>query len=141
MPRSDPNLVRRLRDRVIDRARGRCEWPQCRDPGSEMAHVWPRRMGGSPAADRLDNVLWLCRRHHDILDGRAPWLQTQPAIRALLQTVAEPHQPGRCRWPCCLETFDDDGDLCDRHLEILWNPNPVPGRQREIRILAARLVA
>lgn len=47
-----------------------CEWPGCSDPGQQMAHLNHRGMGGSPAANRLDNVLWLCAFHHDTLDGR-----------------------------------------------------------------------
>ena len=59
-----------LRDQVIIRSRGGCEHPGCVASGSEMAHVIGIGMGGRPSADRLDNVLWLCRHHHDLLDGR-----------------------------------------------------------------------
>lgn len=48
----------------------RCEWPGCTDPGEQMAHLTHRGMGGSKWANTIDNVVWLCVRHHDCLDGR-----------------------------------------------------------------------
>lgn len=60
-----------LRNHVIVRSGGRCEWPDCRYDGAEMAHGKHRGMGGKhPAVNVPENVWWLCRFHHDLLDGR-----------------------------------------------------------------------
>ena len=70
MPKSTPSELAALRDELVAMARGRCEWSGCHFPGEHMAHLTHRRMGGSREANRIDNVAWLCRQHHDILDGR-----------------------------------------------------------------------
>ena len=59
-----------LRDQVIWRERGGCAHPGCLATGSQMAHIRGVGMGGRPSADTLENVLWLCVSHHDVLDGR-----------------------------------------------------------------------
>lgn len=64
---------RELRSQLVETFGPACEWPDCGLPGEEMAHIEPRGMGGRPSVDRLDNVAWLCRHHHDVLDGRRPW--------------------------------------------------------------------
>lgn len=71
MVRSDRDRVASLREELIDRAHGRCEWSSCGEWGSDMAHLDGRGMGGSAQRDRLDNVAFLCRFHHDLLDGRS----------------------------------------------------------------------
>jgi hypothetical protein len=35
-----------------------------------MAHIVGKGMGGSREANTLDNVIMLCRYHHDLFDGR-----------------------------------------------------------------------
>jgi hypothetical protein len=55
-----------------------CRWPGCgqewrrgyADETLQMAHLKHRGMGGSKEANCLDNVITLCRFHHDIFDGR-----------------------------------------------------------------------
>ena len=59
-----------LRDQVIWRSRGGCEHPGCLATGSQMAHIRGVGMGGRPSADTLDNAMWVCQFHHDVLDGR-----------------------------------------------------------------------
>ena len=61
-----------LRAQVIMRANFRCEWAGCESPGEEMAHITGSGMGGDPKGTRdvLDNVAYLCKTHHDMLDGR-----------------------------------------------------------------------
>ena len=59
-----------LRAALIDLVGADCEWPECPDYGSEMAHLRGIGMGGRRSADTLDNVSWLCHFHHDLLDGR-----------------------------------------------------------------------
>jgi 5-methylcytosine-specific restriction endonuclease McrA len=70
MPKSTPAELRDLHDGVFDRARGLCEWPYCPDPAEEMAHLTHRGMGGSKLANNPANCAALCKRHHDVLDGR-----------------------------------------------------------------------
>lgn len=59
-----------LRAEVYERAQGACEWPGCTDPGTQLAHLTHRGMGGSRVANTPDNACLLCERHHDCLDGR-----------------------------------------------------------------------
>ena len=59
-----------LRGQVTLRARGGCEWPQCRAAGEEIAHLHSRGMGGNrKLRDVLDNLMWLCGRHARHSDG------------------------------------------------------------------------
>lgn len=48
---------------------GGCMWPpSCDLPGRlEMAHIIPKGSGGS---DTINNVVMLCKYHHDLHDGR-----------------------------------------------------------------------
>ncbi len=59
-----------LHAEVFYRADGACEWPGCTDPGTQLAHLTHRGMGGSKAANTPSNAALLCSRHHDVLDGR-----------------------------------------------------------------------
>lgn len=63
---------RELRALVIERSAGLCEWACCPDNGEQMAHLRGVGMGGTPDGrrDQPENVSWLCRFHHDLLDGR-----------------------------------------------------------------------
>lgn len=71
MVRSDRDDVFALREALMERSNGRCEWPECPSWGTDMAHLIGRGMGGSAERDRIDNVALLCRFHHDLLDGRS----------------------------------------------------------------------
>jgi 5-methylcytosine-specific restriction endonuclease McrA len=75
-----------VRMAVWRRAGGMCEGPvhregtsqdytavrdgRCGCIGTEIAHVNPKRMGGSRKLDTEENLLLLCKRCHDRLDGR-----------------------------------------------------------------------
>ncbi len=61
-----------LREETAARAEGVCEWARCSAPGTEMAHLRGKGMGGNPDGSRnvIANTVWLCRYHHDLLDGR-----------------------------------------------------------------------
>ena len=49
-----------------------CVWPECGETRwVEMAHLRGIGMGGRKSADVLSNVARLCRRCHDLLDGRS----------------------------------------------------------------------
>jgi hypothetical protein len=41
----------------------------CSDEGNDIAHINPKRMGGSKLLDTPENLLLLCRKHHRIFDG------------------------------------------------------------------------
>jgi len=70
----------KLREAAMIRASHRCEfppqwvggkWVPCNMPQPlEMAHLKGSGMGGSQHRDVLNNVIMLCRYHHDWLDGR-----------------------------------------------------------------------
>lgn len=70
MVRSPSSDLRALRAQVVTLAGGLCEWPKCGKHGEEMAHLQHRQMGGSRKVNTIDNVAWLCKFHHDLLDGR-----------------------------------------------------------------------
>lgn len=61
-----------LYDAVMERAGGRCEAPWCatKRPKLEVAHLKGKQMGGSKFRDVPENLIVLCKEHHDILDGR-----------------------------------------------------------------------
>ena len=61
-----------LREAAVERANGRCEFPNCDlpRPRLEMAHLLGKQMGGSKFRNAFDNVAMLCVHHHDWLDGR-----------------------------------------------------------------------
>jgi 5-methylcytosine-specific restriction endonuclease McrA len=42
----------------------------CGGPAVEIHHVTPKGMGGNPKADCIENLIGLCRRHHDIAHGK-----------------------------------------------------------------------
>jgi hypothetical protein len=75
-----------VRARVYRRAGGLCEGPvrrvlvspghyiaeflgTCNEEGNDIAHITPKRMGGSRLLDTEDNLLYLCRKHHREFDG------------------------------------------------------------------------
>ena len=59
-----------LRNQAMLRDGGMCQWPPyCPLGPLEMAHVIPAGSGGK---DTIDNVVMLCKWHHDMHDGRVP---------------------------------------------------------------------
>ena len=61
-----------LHAEVVMRANFCCEWAGCTSMGVHMAHISGSGMGGDPKGirDTLHNVAFLCKFHHDMLDGR-----------------------------------------------------------------------
>jgi len=59
---------------ALNRANYKCEWPLCDnfDKKLEMAHITGIGMGGRNKKNKFDieNVVILCKLHHDIYDGR-----------------------------------------------------------------------
>lgn len=94
-----------LREYVIERANGWCEWyaGSTVHRGEHMAHVYGTGMGGRASADEPGNVAWLCRWHHDVLDGRATvdwetyeatrfgWLSEETKVRTDLARALAAH--------------------------------------------------
>ena len=83
-----------LRAQLIELVGGACEWPGCVDAGAEMAHLTHRGMGGSKKRNTLSNVVWLCMRHHDVLDGRTQLGTLAWELNELLRTVIVPKRIG-----------------------------------------------
>lgn len=75
MPKSSPAELSDLRAAALERDQA-CRWPGCGfaiEPFTnplEMAHLTHRGMGGSTEVNTLDEVVMLCKAHHDCLDGR-----------------------------------------------------------------------
>ncbi len=63
-----------LRAVVFDFAHGWCEWPQCRERATELAHLQSTGMGGDPShsRDTVDNVFAACPTHARVSDGLPP---------------------------------------------------------------------
>ena len=87
MPRSERSAMLDLRAAVIARAKGRCEWIGCLDPGEQLAHLTHRGMGGSKTRNTPDNCAWLCVRHHDVLDGRTALGTLRWELNEMLRNV------------------------------------------------------
>ena len=63
-------MIAALREEIIARSQGRCQWPQCAEPGKEIAHLHSRGMGGNrEKRDVAGNLMFLCRDHARISDG------------------------------------------------------------------------
>ena len=62
----------RLRLQVFDMSGGWCEYPQCEERASSLAHAHSIGMGGRKSADTLDNVLAACPSHGLLTDGAIP---------------------------------------------------------------------
>jgi hypothetical protein len=91
MPKSSTTELRELRDEAMTRDRG-CRWPGCEHTVDyanplEMAHLSHRGMGGSAEADTLENVVMLCKIHHDCLDGRTGLGILRQELNAMLRAV------------------------------------------------------
>jgi hypothetical protein len=88
MPKSTASELRDLRDAALFRDKG-CVWPGCnRDEPLEMAHLSHRGMGGRASANTLENVVTLCRSHHDCLDGRTGLGTLRYELNEMLRAVA-----------------------------------------------------
>jgi len=63
-----------LRSVVFDFAHNICEWPQCPNPATELAHIVSSGMGGDPkhARDTVDNTFAACPTHARVSDGLPP---------------------------------------------------------------------
>ena len=61
-----------LRAVVFDFAHGMCEWAECGERATELAHITSIGAGGSKYRDESDNVFAACPAHSRISDGLAP---------------------------------------------------------------------
>ena len=67
-----PNLSG-LREKALKSAKYQCEWANCNDTKwLELAHLVGIGMGGmnNKLSNNLNNVMMLCKFHHDMYDGR-----------------------------------------------------------------------
>ena len=72
-----------LRAERLELDNHQCRWPASNHEGVlEMAHLTQLSQGGS---DTIDNVVMLCRWHHDVLDNRANLKGRRTAIMELLK--------------------------------------------------------
>lgn len=66
--------LKELRLQALEKSNNKCEWPECTnyDKWLEMAHIKGIGMSGRNKKEKydLDNVIILCKLHHDIYDGR-----------------------------------------------------------------------
>ena len=77
-----------LADQILTRQGPVCLIPGCGDPWTEKAHIVPSGMGGRPSTYTPENLVGLCKLHHDIFDGRI--LQgRQDLLRTLMKSHAD----------------------------------------------------
>lgn len=87
---------------LIARAGGRCEYPQCqRARPLDQHHVIKRSQLKPELADKVDNLVLLCRAHHDMTDSPIPvmpiqvrwliaeWIRYELSVRSLGNEVFE----------------------------------------------------
>lgn len=86
-PAPKDRAVRRklLREALVKVAKNRCEWAECNNIGTDMAHITASGMGGAISKDRLDNVALLCHHHHMCFDYQMSAKQRQFALSELLR--------------------------------------------------------
>jgi predicted restriction endonuclease len=84
-----------LREKALQRAKYQCEWHNCSErTWLEMAHIKSIGMGGKnrDISNEMWNVAILCKRHHDIFDGRqqaGAHKEYQNLLRGYLKRDAE----------------------------------------------------
>ena len=59
-----------LNDQMLTLQGPACLLPDCTDPWVDKAHIEPSGMGGQPSLSNPENLVGLCRYHHDVFDGR-----------------------------------------------------------------------
>ena len=77
-----------LDEQVLARQGPDCIIPGCTEPWTDKAHIQPSGMGGRPSLNRADNLVGLCRHHHDVFDGRE-LAGRQNLLRQLMKSLAE----------------------------------------------------
>jgi hypothetical protein len=97
MPKAAPSELRALREEALERDKG-CRWPGCdrsidyANP-LEMAHLSHRGMGGRTSVNTLEEVVMLCRTHHDCLDGRTSLGTLRYELNAMLKATRHGGEP------------------------------------------------
>lgn len=133
-PELDTWVARDLRAFVRDREWGFCIWPDCGQPGDEMAHIFGKGSGGRRSANTPDNVAWMCRRHHRILDGAPMLFDDARALVASLPEVRQSAGVRVCSWYCDEAPTDTLAlrPLCERHHRIATGRQVASGRRTEL---------
>lgn len=57
-----------------------CEIPDCGQRAVDIHHIHARGMGGSDERDRIENLMALCREHHDAYGDRSQFIDDLQAI-------------------------------------------------------------
>lgn len=87
-----------LRERVMELAGWRCEWPtpdRCERRAVEVAHLQSKGMGGSSKRDGWGNVMAACEIHARVTDGLPGPGQTVEDYRHELERLLDrPVIPG-----------------------------------------------
>ena len=144
-----PIPIRDLREYVLERSSGHCEFPLCPQPFQEMAHLLHRGMGGGPSRNTRGNVLGLCRDHHRRYDSG----QLTPGDWSALLSTATTRRTvdvDRCVWTGCddlhiattyfvVNSTQEGYHLCRFHVDVIHEP-VFSMRRVETRLLMYRLV-
>lgn len=73
---------------IVLRQGTECLVPGCSDPWTDRSHVEPSGMGGRPSLRNPENLVGLCRHHHDVFDGRELHGR-QHMLRILMKHLAD----------------------------------------------------
>ncbi len=83
-----------LDDALLARQGPHCLIPDCGEPWTEKAHIWPSGMGGQPSTYRAENLVGMCRHHHDVFDGR-DMAGRQRMLRQLMEILRDHNAAAR----------------------------------------------
>ena len=72
---ADHEFTTAIRRLAYERDGGRCAFPDCANPVSQLHHIWFRRHGGPTSAD---NAAWVCHFHHWLIHEGHWTLRRQP---------------------------------------------------------------
>jgi predicted restriction endonuclease len=60
----------------------KCEIPTCTQPAVDIHHIDARGMGGSKLKDVIENLMALCRTHHDSFGDKKQFKQWLKSIHS-----------------------------------------------------------
>jgi 5-methylcytosine-specific restriction endonuclease McrA len=88
MARVTPEQKFKMREKIRASQGADCLIPSCTDSWLDVAHIDGSGSGGRVSTYKLDNLIGLCRHHHDIFDGHQ--LQgRQHLMRELMRFLAD----------------------------------------------------
>lgn len=112
-------LPEKLREQVYQRDHYRCRWCGVTNRGLDPHHIEYRR---GYSYDRLDNLISLCRQHHDFVHGtpnQSRQTIIKPVAQMILKTlISKPGHLGNAEWRQIKRVWREEG-RCEQHGVLL----------------------